>query len=129
MPTTSQTVRRLALDLPEVREGVCFGTPAWYVRKKLMLRMWEDDETLVAKMAFPEREKRLAEQPDTFLLTDHYRNYPCVLVSLSAIDGETLRRVIDEAWRFVAPPKLVQAREARVSDLTQSHEGTKRKKS
>jgi hypothetical protein len=44
---TIELVRRLALALPGVQEGVCHGTPAFYVRRKLMLRLWEDGETLV----------------------------------------------------------------------------------
>lgn len=43
---TIELVRRLALALPGVEEGVCFGTPAFYVRRKLMLRLWEDGEIL-----------------------------------------------------------------------------------
>lgn len=33
-----ETVRRLALALPEVEEGTWFRTPAWKVRKKSFAR-------------------------------------------------------------------------------------------
>jgi len=53
-PITIDTVRQLALALPEVTEGICFGTPAFYVRKKLLARLREDGDTLLpqAKVAF-----------------------------------------------------------------------------
>jgi hypothetical protein len=99
----------MALGLPEVQEGVCFGTPAFYVRRKLMLRLREDGETLVVR--FP-REKRAAlieENPDVFSVTDHYRNYPAVLVNLLAVNRELLSRMIEGAWRLQASRKQVAA--------------------
>ena len=109
MAATIELVRRLALALPGVEEGVCHGTPAFYVRRKLMLRLWPDGETLVVK--FP-REKRAAlirGSPDVFSVTDHYRNYPAVLVNLLAVNRELLGRMIEGAWRLQAPRKMVSA--------------------
>ncbi len=109
MAATIELVWRLALALPGVQEGVCHGTPAFYVRRKLMLRLWEDGETLVVK--FP-REKRAAlirGNPDVFSITDHYRNYPAVLVNLLAINRELLGRMIEGAWRLQASRKQVAA--------------------
>lgn len=40
--TTFDTVRRLALALPGVEEGVSYGTPAFRVRGKLLARLRED---------------------------------------------------------------------------------------
>ena len=39
MAANIRDVRRMALALPGVEEGVCHGTPAFYVRKRLMLRL------------------------------------------------------------------------------------------
>jgi hypothetical protein len=107
MPASLTLVRRLALALPEVTEGICFGTPTFYVRKKLMLRMWEDGETLVCKVPMELREQLLDEAPDIFSLTDHYRNYPAILINLNAVPSRVLEERIAVAWRVVAPAKLV----------------------
>jgi len=109
MPATCDTVRRIALAFPEVVEGEYFGTPAFYVRRKLMLRLWEDGETLVAKVDPADRPHFLEQWPDTFYLTDHYRNYPTMLVHLLSIHEDALRGVIEGAWRFTAPKRLVSA--------------------
>ena len=109
MAATIELVRRMALALPGVHEGVCFGTPAFYVRRKLMLRLSVDGEMLVVR--FP-REKRAAlieENPDVFSVTDHYRNYPAVLLNLLAVNRALLGRMIEGAWRMQAPRKLVSA--------------------
>jgi hypothetical protein len=110
---TIESVRRMALALPGVQEGFCHGTPAFYVRRKLMLRLWEDGETLVVK--FP-REKRAAlirENPDVFSVTDHYRNYPAVLMNLLAVNRELLSRMIEGAWRLQASRKQVAVYEGK----------------
>ena len=54
-----------------MQEGVCHGTPAFYVRRKLMLRLWEDGETLVVRFPKEKRAALIEENPDAFSVTDH----------------------------------------------------------
>jgi len=107
MPANLAVVRRLALALPEVTERTCYGTPGFFVRKKLMLRMREDGETLVCKVPMEQREQLLDATPDVFSITDHHRNYPAVLINLNAVRESILKARIVVAWRLVAPGKLV----------------------
>ena len=107
MPADVQTVRRLALALPAVEEGVCFGTPAFYVRRKLIVRMCPDDEILMVRCPKESREELIDRYPDVFSVTDHYRNYPAILISLLAVQGALLARMIENAWRMQAPNRLV----------------------
>lgn len=107
MPANIALVRRLALALPEVSEKICYGTPAFFVRKKLMLRLWEDGETLVAKLPMAERDDLIDSAPDVFFFTDHYRNYPAVLINLHAVSEKVLRERVAIAWRCVAPSRLL----------------------
>jgi hypothetical protein len=101
------TVRRLALALPEAEEGTSYGTPAWRVRGKLFARLHQDRETLVVRVPPEEREALLASEPDRFELRPHYVPYPeWVLVRLAAIDAEELREVLTDAWRLRAPTRL-----------------------
>ena len=110
MPATFETVRQLALALPAVEEGTSYGTPAFRVRGKFFARMWEDGETLVLKIGFDARELLLQADPETFYITDHYRGYPAVLVRLPAVEPGQLRDLLEEAWRFNAPKRLVTVR-------------------
>jgi hypothetical protein len=110
MPVPFETVRQLALALPEAEEGTSYGTPAFKIRGKLFARLWEDGETLVLKISFDAREILMKADPETFYITDHYRGYPTVLVRLPRIEPDQLREVLEEAWRFNAPKRLAAAR-------------------
>ncbi|PYQ65355.1 MAG: hypothetical protein DMF53_05705 [Acidobacteria bacterium] len=70
---TYETVREIALALPGVEEGPCYGTPGLRVRGRLFARLWEDGETLVLKVGFDAREMLMAANPETFYITDQDR--------------------------------------------------------
>lgn len=100
----------MALALPEASERLCYGTPAFYVRRKLFARMLEDGESLVVKVDFGEREALTRAAPETFVVTPHYKNYPMVIIRLGAVAPDELEEQIEEAWRQVAPTRLLDAR-------------------
>jgi hypothetical protein len=107
-------VRELAHTLPGVEDGTSYGTPALKVKGKLLARLREDGETLVLRADALSREALLRAAPAVFFLTDHYRDYPWVLVRLSAARREQMRELLEDAWRRVAPARL--ARLAREHD-------------
>lgn len=101
-------IRRICLALPGVEEGTSYGTTAFRVRKKLLVRMKEDGETLVLKTdGLDDKEILLAAQPDLFFETDHYKGWPAVLVRLAKISDARLKALIETAWRREAGPKLL----------------------
>jgi hypothetical protein len=112
-PVTYETVRAIALALPGVEEGPCYGTPGLRVRGKLMARLWEDGETLVLKVGFDARKILLAADPETFFTTDHYAGYPSVLVRLPKVGREEIESLIEEAWRLNAPKRLLAEYDSR----------------
>jgi hypothetical protein len=105
-------VRELVKHLPGVEEGTSYGTPALKVRGKLFVRLKEDGETLVLRTDAFERAHLLRVAPQTFFITDHYRDYPWVLVRLPAADIEQLHELLEDAWRRVAPKRLITAYDA-----------------
>jgi hypothetical protein len=107
------TVRALAAALPGVEEGTSYGTPALKVKGKLFARLREDGETLVLRTTPEDRELLLEKWPRVFYLTDHYRDYPWVLVRLATIRSAHLGAVLEDAWGRVAPLRLRKEREAR----------------
>lgn len=100
-------------SLPGVEESTSYGTRAIKVKGKLMVRLKEDGETIVLKMTFVVRDILLHEQPDTFFLTDHYKDWPMVLVRLDKVKKKQLRDLLESAWRENAPPKLVREYDAK----------------
>jgi hypothetical protein len=66
----------------------------------------------VIRIGYPERAALVQEDPGTFIVTPHYQNYPGVIVRLATVDDEQLRELLMEAWRLVAPRRLVREYDA-----------------
>jgi hypothetical protein len=106
-------VRRLGLALPGVEDGTSYGTPALKVRGKLMVRLREDGATVVVRTDAVERDVLLQLDPETYFITDHYRNHPWVLVRLATVPRAQLAELVERAWRRVAPRRLVEGHDRR----------------
>ena len=110
---TLATLRKLAMRLPEVEEGTSYGTLAFRVKGRLVARLREDDESLVVRSDFDEREILIEADPRTYFITDHYRNSPMLLVHLSVVEAGELGALLEESWRRVAPKRALAAFDAR----------------
>ena len=110
-PITFDTVRAIARELPGAVEGTSYGTPAFRVGKSLFVRQHQDGESLVVKIDFDQRAMRMRVDPGTFYITDHYLNYPVMLVRLAAVDRDDLRDLLEESWRLSAPKRLLAGRD------------------
>lgn len=91
---TYDRVRQLGLALPGAEESTSYGTPALKVKGKLFVRLREEGDIVVLKMPFELREGLLADDPETYFLTDHYVEYPYVLVRLAKVAEPALRELL-----------------------------------
>jgi len=108
---TFKDVRRLVSSLKGVEEGTSYGTPAFKIGGKLIARLKEDGESLVVGTTFEEREEMMAAEPRTYYITDHYLNYPWVLVRLSRVSPDALRDLLNRALRLAsAKPRRAPVR-------------------
>ncbi len=111
---TLETLRHLFLAFPGVEETKSSGGSPWFqVRRKFLARLRDNAEVLVLRIPFEERDALMGLFPHVFYTTDHYRDYPSVLVRLATVQAEMLPELIDQAWRFVAPPRLVAQYDAK----------------
>ena len=104
---TWETVRQLARVLPEATEGTSYGTPAFKVRGTLFVRLHQDGDAVVVKIDTGERATRMRTDPETYFITDHYRDYPLMLVRLASVSPEDLGDLLEESWRRSAPKRLL----------------------
>ena len=104
-----ERVREAALSIHGVSEGTSYGTPAFKVKDKLLARLHEDGETLVMRTDFETRDFLLQVEPHVYFITDHYRNYPYILVRLEHVEIEALKGHLWNTWYNIAPQKLIQA--------------------
>jgi hypothetical protein len=103
-----EDVRKIALDLPCAVEALSGDIRSFTVRKKLFLRILDDDRAVVLRTDYFERDHLLATMPDVFHVTDRIREHPWVFARLAEADGEQLRQLIIDAWRRAAPPTVVR---------------------
>ncbi len=115
-----ETVRRIALDLPGVEESTTYGSPSLKVRGKLLavipIHKSAEPDSLAVRIAFDRRAELLAAAPEVYYLTDHYVNYPVVLVRLSRIHPDALRDLLGMGWRFVTTKTLGGKRRTNLPD-------------
>ena len=108
MPPTVdfETVRAIGLALPGVAESTCYGAPSLEVGGRMFTCLpthrSAEPGSLGARIDFDSRAGLLAEQPEIYYLTDHYVDWPCVLVRLRHIDRHELRGLLRMAHRFVS---------------------------
>jgi hypothetical protein len=99
------TVRRIALEWPDVEESTAYGSPVLKVRGKLMagipVNKSVEPDSLGVWVDFDQRAELLSGAPDVYYVTDHYVSGPIVLVRLSRIHEDGLRDLLRAAWRFV----------------------------
>jgi len=57
-----------------------------------------------------ERDVLMELDPRVFFFTEHYRNYPAVLVRLADVPRVLLADVVTEAWRHVSAKPPVRPR-------------------
>jgi len=105
-----ESLRRIALSLPEAYEQDHFGGPSWRVAKKIFASASPGKNRATLKLDRGQQMILFDVRPDTFspavwgALTWTY-------VELGRIDDGELADLVKAAWRQVAPKALVKAME------------------
>lgn len=115
---TFERVRKIALSLDHVTEGTSYGTPAFFVKRALFARWRPEIDSLAIRVDFERREEMMAEDPDTYYITDHYLNYEWVLVRLARLAPDAMADLLRMAW------KAAGARQATMSPRRASTKGS-----
>ncbi len=107
---TFADVCRLALKLPDVEQGLSYGRPALKVQGKIFVGFNEELESIALRMSFDGREALMAQDPETFYITDHYLKYQWVLVRLANVRRDELPELLQIGYREALPAKRRAAR-------------------
>jgi hypothetical protein len=98
-------VRKIAMALPDVEESTIHGAPSLKVRGKLLtcpaIHRSAEPHTLAVRISFDQRAELMAAEPEIYYVTDHYVNYPTVLVRLPRIHRDALNDLLGIARLFV----------------------------
>jgi hypothetical protein len=103
------TVRRLALALPDAVEQETWGTPTFRVRKKIFVMFSDEQHEAWVKSTHDEQRALTQMDPETFFVPPYVGPSGWVGVRFSSVDRDEMRELITEAWRMTAPKRLVDA--------------------
>jgi hypothetical protein len=101
------TVRKMALDLPEAIEQETWGTPTFRVRKRIFVMFAEDEREAWVKSTHDEQRALTQMDPQTFFVPPYVGPSGWVGVRFRTVDRDEMRELITEAWRMTAPKRLV----------------------
>jgi hypothetical protein len=113
----AETVRRLALALPEARDAsdgvrLAFEVEgrgfAWSFLERVHPKRPRvpRPDILAIRCELPRKELLIEAAPEVFFDDDHYRGFPAVLTRLAAVDEAELAALIEAGWRLQAPKRL-----------------------
>lgn len=88
----------VACALPDVEMAPHYGTPAPKVNGKAFVSPGREAGSFCLMAGHDEKAILLETDPDTFWQTDHYRNYPAVLVRFGTDAHDRIVTLIARAW-------------------------------
>jgi hypothetical protein len=124
---TQADVRRIALALPGTEESkghFAFEVPnkgklkgyAWVWKERVVPKKPRvpNPGVLAVRVAnLGQKDLMISAEPTKFFTEPHYNGFPAVLVRLAEVRVPELRPLLEEAWRCMAPPELVDTLQAR----------------
>jgi len=120
--------RRLLLGLPNIVAGRSYGMPSFLLGGRFFARFRDDDTVLVLQLGtIAEREVLMELDPDAFFFTEHYRNYPAVLIRLAEVPPSLLDDVVTEARRQVGALRAVRPRVEKARIVTKGRLARRKK--
>lgn len=108
MAVTVDEVCAFARTLPGINEGIVRGNTKFRIKRIVWLALAKDGSTM--GFAFPKylREALVHSDPEKFSLPGQGdMRYHWVHVRLAAIDADEMRELVEDAWAFCAPEKVV----------------------
>src|ERR1700712_4201418 len=115
MALSKAQARKIAQSFPGVHEKPSYGTPAFFVGKKLFVQVGSHgrDDIMLLTQSLEERDHLIAADPATFYITDHFRTYKGLLARIAELDAKTLRALLERRWRAIAPKALLKEADAK----------------
>ena len=109
MAISRAQLRKIALSFPGANEKPSYGKPSYFIEKKFFTRLRDEDDSIVWIIgSIDERDHLIEMDPRTYFITEHYRDYPAVLVRTSRISETMLKKMLERRWRAIAPKKLLR---------------------
>ena len=113
-------LREICLALPETSERLSHGSPTWFIRDKKTLATFVDNHHgdgivgLVCPAPPGVQESLIREEPKRFYRPAYVGHRGWIGVRLDVdVDWDEVADIVEDAYRMVAPKKLVAELDAR----------------
>ena len=117
-----ETLRKLCLALPETTERLSHGEPTWFIRGKKTFVMYADhhhDDFVAFWCPAPDgaQEALVTADPERFFVPPYvgHRGWLGVRLDVGETDWDQIADLVLDAYRTVAPKKLLAELDARPS--------------
>jgi hypothetical protein len=109
MGLRKDSVRKLALALPEAIELETWGQPTFRVRKKIFVMFSDGEREAWVKSTHDEQRALVQMDPETFFVPPYVGPSGWVGVRFRTVDRDEMHELVTEAWRLTAPKRVVAA--------------------
>jgi hypothetical protein len=111
---TPDDVDAIVMSFPGAARSTSYGRPSYRIGKAFFTWVRPEVKSLVVRLgSIDERDSLIDSDADVFHITDHYRDYPTVLVRLDQATPALVRAMLERRFRAVATKKLLAEWEAR----------------
>jgi hypothetical protein len=95
MPISRSEGRKIALAIPGTTEVLWFRKPAVFLHGQFLTKVHDKEDAMTLRVSSMEmRDMMLEAEPKLFYITDHYRNFPFILVRLTALTPRILKKIL-----------------------------------
>jgi hypothetical protein len=106
--SSAEHLRKVALGLPESTEQLTWEVhPTFRVRSKIFAILGEDGATATVKASKDEQAALIAQSPEAYRIAAHVGRHGWVEVALARADADQVEELLADAWRSIAPKRLV----------------------
>lgn len=87
--------RQVMLSIPGTDERLWFHEPSVFIHDRFLAKTHKKEDAVTLQVGSMEmRNMMLEAEPKLFYITDHYRNFPFVLIRLSALTKTVLKEML-----------------------------------
>lgn len=106
--SNADTLRKIALALPEVTEKETWDTATFRVNDKVLAILSGDGASVSIKATHEDQDALVTLQPDVFSVARYTGRFGWVSAKLSLVDPDHLADLLKSAWLRTAPKRLVK---------------------
>ena len=100
--------RKIMLAIAGTDERLWFREPSIFIHDRFLAKTHKKEDAVTLQVGSMEmRDMMLEAEPELFYITDHYRNFPFVLIRLSALTKTVLKEIlVGRAAQLAAMPPI-----------------------